>query len=80
MRTLSTSQHSLRHTFADYGELQLEEALRLLRHAGHGASFEQGINDPMALQALIDGLCELSSRDGLTGMAGWLTRRLTVEG
>ena len=64
---------------ADFGELQLDEALRLLRHAGRGAPFAQGVNNPVALQALIDGLCELSSRDGLTGIANHRQFRLVLE-
>jgi len=51
------------------GPLNLEEALRLLRHAGYGAVADAVVSDGTALQALIDCLCELSSRDGLTGVA-----------
>ncbi len=58
------------------GELQLDEALRLLRHAGRGP---QGITDIAGLQALIDGLCELSSRDGLTGIANQRHFRMVLE-
>ena len=47
--------------------LQLDKALQLLRHAG----IEAPGGDPTStawLQALIDSLCELSSRDALTGL------------
>ena len=64
---------------ADCGELQLEEALRLLRHAGRGGALTQGVYDATTLQALIDGLCELSSRDGLTGIANQRQFRLVLE-
>jgi diguanylate cyclase len=48
--------------------LQLERALQLLRQSGHPAP--PGAPGSAAwLQALIDGLCELSSRDALTGLA-----------
>ena len=61
------------------GALNLEEALRLLRHAGHGAAADAGVSDVAALQAVIDGLCELSSRDGLTGLANLLQFRLVLD-
>lgn len=64
---------------AAYGELNLEEALRLLRHAGHGAVSSMGASDVAALQAVIDGLCELSSRDGLTGLANLRQFRLVLD-
>jgi len=49
-------------------ELQLEDALQLLAQAG----LEPPVGDarsPARLQALIDGLVQLSSRDPLTGLA-----------
>ena len=61
------------------GGLQLEEALRLLRHAGRSDPFAQGVSDLAALQSLIDGLCELSSRDGLTGIANQRQFRMVLE-
>ena len=48
--------------------LQLEAALALLAQSGQ--SLPAGdLHDPRWLQALIDGLCALSSRDALTGLA-----------
>jgi diguanylate cyclase (GGDEF)-like protein len=48
--------------------LRLDTALQLLEHAGHPmAPTEHG--SAAWLQSLIDGLCELSSRDPLTGLA-----------
>jgi len=48
--------------------LRLDVALQLLRQAGLEAlAGEPG--SPVWLQALIDGLCDLSSRDALTGLA-----------
>lgn len=64
---------------ARLGELQLDEALRLLRHAGRSNQYPQGVNDLVALQAVIDGLCELSSRDGLTGIANQRHFRMVLE-
>lgn len=61
------------------GALNLEEALRLLRHAGHGAALAPGESDVAALQAVIDGLCELSSRDGLTGLPNLRQFRLVLD-
>ncbi|MGE0557140.1 MAG: GGDEF domain-containing protein [Burkholderiales bacterium] len=60
-------------------DLQLDEALRLLRHAGRGDAFAKGVHDTMGLQAVIDGLCELSSRDGLTGIANQRHFQLVLE-
>jgi diguanylate cyclase len=50
--------------------LRLDAALRLLRQAGldvpeRGAG---GLDDTAWLQAVVDGLCDLSSRDALTGL------------
>lgn len=71
--------NALQHKLADFCELQLDEALRLLRHAGRGEPFARGVGDTVALQALIDGLCELSSRDGLTGIANQRQFRLVLD-
>jgi len=52
----------------DPAALRLDAALQLLRQAGH----ELPAGEPGSaawLQALVDGLCELSSRDALTGLA-----------
>ncbi|MFL6662463.1 MAG: GGDEF domain-containing protein [Rhizobacter sp.] len=49
--------------------LQLGSALTLLQQAGH--LWPEGIEEgsPQWLQSVIDGLCQLSSRDALTGLA-----------
>jgi diguanylate cyclase (GGDEF)-like protein len=50
------------------GALRLDEALRLLSHGGVQLP-AGGPADPGWLQAVIDALCELSSRDALTGLS-----------
>jgi len=70
---------SLENPQSGLEELQLDEALRLLRYAGRGDAFAKGINDATGLQAVIDGLCELSSRDGLTGIANQRHFQLVLE-
>jgi len=69
------------HLLAGLGELQLDEALRLLRHAGRGGACPSSeVTDLPGLQAVIDGLCALSSRDGLTGIANHRHFRMVLEG
>jgi len=53
---------------AHVAALKLDVALSLLRQSGYEAPPGE-IGSPVWLQALIDGLCELSSRDALTGLA-----------
>lgn len=48
--------------------LRLEAALSLLQQSGHDLP-PGDAGSPQWLQGLIDGLCELSSRDALTGLA-----------
>jgi diguanylate cyclase len=52
----------------DIRQLQLETALQLLQHAGQVLPTESA-SSTLWLQALIDGLCDLSSRDPLTGLS-----------
>ncbi len=47
-------------------ELRLDGALKLLAHSGHELPDR---SDPAWLQAVIDALCDLSSRDALTTLA-----------
>ena len=47
--------------------LKLESALLLLQRAGH--DFDEGPRDEAWLQRVVDALCDLSSRDALTGLA-----------
>lgn len=49
--------------------LQLDLALHLLERAGHVWPADAAWGSSAWLQALIDGLCKLSSRDPLTGLA-----------
>ncbi len=53
----------------DAGRLRLDAALQLLRQAGHELPDAGGTSEIDWLQALVDGLCELSSRDALTGLS-----------
>ena len=47
-------------------ELHLDNALQLLQQSGRELPER---DDPAWLQAVVDALCELSSRDALTGLA-----------
>lgn len=51
------------------GELRLDTALQLLERCGHEWPAGAAAGSPAWLQALVDGLCRLSSRDPLTGLA-----------
>ena len=50
------------------GDLDLRTALVLLRQAGYTDPPQQTAGSPAWLQTVIDRLCELSLRDGLTGL------------
>lgn len=64
---------------AGLADLDLDEALRLLHHARQDEALAGGVRDTRGLQALIDGLCALSSRDGLTGLANQRQFRLVLD-
>jgi len=49
--------------------LELQSALALLAQSGHPMPAGLLPGSPQWLQALIDGLCDISSRDALTGLA-----------
>ena len=49
--------------------LRLELALQLLEQSGHELPDRATVGKQAWLQALVDGLCQLSSRDALTGLA-----------
>lgn len=49
--------------------VDLEEALRLLRQGGQSDPLTEGLGGVALLQRVVNGLCELSLRDGLTGLA-----------
>jgi len=51
------------------GELRLDTALQLLERCGHPWPEGAAPGSPAWMQALIDGLCRLSSRDPMTGLA-----------
>lgn len=53
----------------ELGELRLDKALNLLVQAGWAAPSGVEPGSVPWLQALIDGLCDVSSRDALTGLA-----------
>jgi diguanylate cyclase len=54
---------------SDSNALSLDGALQLLEQSGHRLPPLQEVGKAAWLQAVIDGLCELSSRDALTGLA-----------
>lgn len=60
--------------------LQLEAALQLLRQAGQALPDREQVGTDAWLQALIDALCELSSRDPLTGLANRRQFELALAG
>lgn len=62
-------QGGLRPVLADGHVLRLDTALSLLTQAGWTAPDGLASGSSLWLQALIDGLCEVSSRDALTGLS-----------
>ena len=64
-------------TFGKPAALSLDGALQLLHQSGHVLPDRKAAPDAW-LQAVIDGLCELSSRDPLTGLANRRQFELTL--
>ena len=54
---------------AEAPSLNLDLALRLLAQSGRALPDEAQVGHVAWLQSLVDGLCEMSSRDALTGLA-----------
>jgi diguanylate cyclase len=63
----TTSAHAA-PPLATEPQLRLDTALQLLRQSGHDVKLDMPDSIEW-LQAVIDGLCEISSRDALTGLA-----------
>ena len=67
-------------TFGSVSSLSLEGALQLLEQSGHRLPDPLLAGQEAWLQAVVDGLCELSSRDPLTGLANRRHFELTLAG
>ncbi len=61
------------------GTLRLQEALQLLAQAGHAPPQAAGQDSMQWLQAVIDGLCDLSCKDALTGLANRRQLELAID-
>lgn len=61
-------------------DLRLNEALRLLRQAGYPDPLASGSRGSALLQTVIDALCDISLRDGLTGLVNLRHFRFVLEG
>ena len=56
-------------TSVDLSELRLGDALALLEHGGMAHKLNAGVGSLAYVQNIIDGLCEISLRDPLTGLS-----------
>lgn len=66
--SMTTQSAPLQDT-ALFGDLRLDGALNLLNQAGWVAPAGADVGSMQWLQAIIDGLCDVSSRDALTGLS-----------
>ena len=67
-------------TAADgFGDLRLSDALRLLSQTGQLRLEGADAPDARLVQSIIDGLCELSSLDALTGLANVRQFRMALD-
>ena len=64
-----TVDSAARPPVASASALRLDTALQLLQQSGVDLPDTQALGEVEWLQAVIDGLCDLSSRDALTGLA-----------
>lgn len=62
-----------------FGDLRLSSALRLLSQAGQVQLDDAKLPDFRMIQRIIDGLCELSSIDALTGLANVRQFRIALD-
>ena len=65
---------------ADPRALRLSSALQLLLQAGVALPDRDAVGEGAWMQAVVDGLCELSSRDPLTGLANRRQFELALAG
>lgn len=63
----------------DLHDLQLDDARSLLEHGGTPAALTGDISPARYIQKIIDGLCELSLKDPLTGLANRRHFRAVLE-
>lgn len=81
MKPVTTSPN---HPTALIDQLRLDQALQLLRQAGHPVAERPDASTPDLLstdwiQSVIDALCDLSSRDALTGLANRRQFELAID-
>lgn len=69
INSIDTASMALNDDAALLAGLRLDKALNLLAQAGWAAPSDLEVGSADWLQAVIDGLCDVSSRDALTGLA-----------
>ena len=73
------TQTSFMATVDPLNDLQLHTALQLLKQAGRDVAADAVPGSGAWLQAVVDALCDLSSRDALTGLANRRQFEVTIE-